>query len=66
MHPSLLRLADHAAPKYVRHAPPNPPNVTLTAKIISKTLGATAIFWILYRVKKDGLVMLGLKHPWDH
>lgn len=45
-------------PRYIRHAPPLPPNVGMASKVISKTIGAVAIFWILYRVKNDGMVML--------
>lgn len=59
MRQTLLRLGSHGpAPKYIRHAAPIPPNIPLASKIISKGLGATAIFWILYRVKQDGMVML--------
>ncbi|KAK0545482.1 hypothetical protein OC846_005647 [Tilletia horrida] len=28
-------------------------------------LGASMWFFIFYRAKQDGAVMLGLKHPWD-
>ncbi|ETS64079.1 hypothetical protein PaG_01313 [Moesziomyces aphidis] len=31
----------------------------------AKLLGATMWFWIFYRAKQDGPVLLGLKHPWD-
>ncbi|KAJ1023065.1 hypothetical protein NDA13_005112 [Ustilago tritici] len=31
----------------------------------AKLLGATMWFWIFYRAKQDGAVLLGLKHPWD-
>ncbi|KFH46308.1 NADH dehydrogenase [ubiquinone] 1 beta subcomplex subunit-like protein [Hapsidospora chrysogenum ATCC 11550] len=23
-------------------------------------------FWLMYRAKKDGPVLMGWKHPWDH
>ncbi|KAK4203686.1 hypothetical protein QBC40DRAFT_274256 [Triangularia verruculosa] len=29
-------------------------------------LGASMWFWIFYRAKEDGPVLLGWKHPWDH
>ncbi|CAO1637995.1 unnamed protein product [Parajaminaea phylloscopi] len=31
----------------------------------AKLLGATMWFWIFYRMKQDGPVLLGLRHPWD-
>ncbi|CAD6892476.1 unnamed protein product [Tilletia controversa] len=31
----------------------------------AKILGASMWFFIFYRAKQDGAVMLGLKHPWD-
>ncbi|KAI5845095.1 hypothetical protein DFP73DRAFT_42758 [Morchella snyderi] len=34
--------------------------------ISAKLLGASMWFWLMYRAKKDGAVLLGLKHPWDH
>ncbi|CAG8494748.1 3612_t:CDS:2 [Dentiscutata heterogama] len=33
---------------------------------VSKLLGASMLFWMLYRGKKDGPVLLGLRHPWEH
>ncbi|WFD41327.1 uncharacterized protein MJAP1_004324 [Malassezia japonica] len=32
----------------------------------AKLLGATMWFWIFYRMKEDGPVLLGWRHPWDH
>ncbi|KAK8199655.1 hypothetical protein HDK77DRAFT_481200 [Phyllosticta capitalensis] len=29
-------------------------------------LGAAMWFWVLYSWKKNGAVLLGRKHPWDH
>ncbi|KAK4645880.1 hypothetical protein QC761_205510 [Podospora bellae-mahoneyi] len=29
-------------------------------------LGASMWFWIFYKAKEDGPVLLGWKHPWDH
>ncbi|RPB05763.1 hypothetical protein L873DRAFT_537901 [Choiromyces venosus 120613-1] len=34
--------------------------------ISAKLLGASMWFFLMYRAKKDGAVMLGLKHHWDH
>ncbi|KAK0520462.1 hypothetical protein OC834_003857 [Tilletia horrida] len=31
----------------------------------AKVLGASMWFFIFYRAKQDGAVLLGLKHPWD-
>ncbi|CEP23277.1 unnamed protein product [Cyberlindnera jadinii] len=53
----LLRSASHG-PRYIRHAPPLPPNVSTASKVISKTIGAISIFWILYKIKEDGMVMI--------
>lgn len=60
MRQTLLRLNvhGHAAPKYIRHAAPLPPDVPIYSKFIAKTIGAVGIFWILYRIKNDGMVML--------
>ncbi|KAK2628598.1 hypothetical protein QTJ16_001701 [Diplocarpon rosae] len=29
-------------------------------------LSASMWFFLMYRAKKDGPVLLGWKHPWDH
>ncbi|KAF6241600.1 hypothetical protein HO173_000311 [Letharia columbiana] len=29
-------------------------------------LGASMWFFLMYRAKKDGPVLLGWRHPWDH
>ncbi|KZZ90603.1 hypothetical protein AAP_03698 [Ascosphaera apis ARSEF 7405] len=42
---------------------PQGPNVY---KFAATALGASMWFWLFYRAKKDGAVLLGLKHPWDH
>ncbi|PWN89335.1 hypothetical protein FA10DRAFT_302686 [Acaromyces ingoldii] len=42
---------------------PHPP--ALRHRLGAKLLGGTMVFWILYRAKQDGAVLLGLKHPWD-
>lgn len=31
----------------------------------SKYMQALMWFWVFYRFKEDGAVMLGLRHPWD-
>ncbi|KAG5513188.1 hypothetical protein PMAC_001558 [Pneumocystis sp. 'macacae'] len=33
--------------------------------ILSQILGASMWFFILYRMKQDGPVILGIKHPWE-
>ncbi|KAK1782603.1 hypothetical protein QBC45DRAFT_208365 [Copromyces sp. CBS 386.78] len=44
-----------------------PPNHSKPVyQFLSIGLGASMWFWIMYRAKKDGAVLLGLKHPWDH
>ncbi|SPN98875.1 uncharacterized protein DNG_01915 [Cephalotrichum gorgonifer] len=35
-------------------------------KFTAKALGAGMWFWLMYRAKKDGPVLLGLKKPWEH
>ncbi|KAF0715371.1 Aste57867_3408 [Aphanomyces stellatus] len=35
-------------------------------KNLGLAYGALAWFWIFYRAKQDGAVVLGLEHPWDH
>ncbi|KXN66648.1 hypothetical protein CONCODRAFT_11433 [Conidiobolus coronatus NRRL 28638] len=32
---------------------------------LAKGMGATMWFWIFYRMKQDGAVLFGLRHPWD-
>ncbi|KAI5071019.1 hypothetical protein GOP47_0013270 [Adiantum capillus-veneris] len=29
-------------------------------------MGAIMWFWVLYRARQDGPVLLGWRHPWDH
>ncbi|CAM6068747.1 unnamed protein product [Sphagnum tenellum] len=33
---------------------------------VGKGMCAMMWFWILYRAKQDGAVVLGWRHPWDH
>ncbi|KAF7724586.1 hypothetical protein EC973_000894 [Apophysomyces ossiformis] len=35
-------------------------------RFTGKALGASMWFWMMYRAKQDGPVLLGLRHPWDH
>lgn len=42
------------------------PKVGLGYRVLSKTLGATMWFWMMYRIKEDGPVVFGLRHPWEH
>ncbi|KAI8391722.1 uncharacterized protein BYT42DRAFT_490093 [Radiomyces spectabilis] len=35
-------------------------------RFTGKALGATMWFWMMYRAKQDGPVILGLRHPWEH
>ncbi|BGP42073.1 hypothetical protein JCM10450v2_006159 [Rhodotorula kratochvilovae] len=32
----------------------------------AKFLGASMWFFLFYRARQDGAVLLGWKHPWDH
>ncbi|KAJ1724314.1 hypothetical protein LPJ53_001397 [Coemansia erecta] len=42
------------------------PKPQMAYRVLSKTLGATMWFWMMYRMKEDGAVAFGLRHPWDH
>ncbi|KAJ0423373.1 hypothetical protein BJY00DRAFT_50172 [Aspergillus carlsbadensis] len=35
-------------------------------RFTATALGASMWFFLMYRAKKDGPVLLGWKHPWDH
>ncbi|KAJ5727996.1 hypothetical protein N7540_007154 [Penicillium herquei] len=35
-------------------------------RFTATALGASMWFFLMYRAKKDGAVLLGWKHPWDH
>ncbi|KAI9502898.1 hypothetical protein GGI25_003175 [Coemansia spiralis] len=43
-----------------------PPKAPLRYRVLSKGLGASMWFWMMYRMKEDGAVVFGLRHPWDH
>ncbi|KAM0754230.1 hypothetical protein T439DRAFT_378292 [Meredithblackwellia eburnea MCA 4105] len=34
-------------------------------RLTAKLLGASMFFFIFYRAKKDGPVLLGWRHPWE-
>ncbi|KAG9258326.1 uncharacterized protein F5Z01DRAFT_670050 [Emericellopsis atlantica] len=48
--------------------PPKPPvpHVPGIYRYTATALGAGMWFWLMYRAKKDGPVLMGWKHPWDH
>ncbi|KAL7943018.1 hypothetical protein V8C42DRAFT_347487 [Trichoderma barbatum] len=48
--------------------PPKPPvpHVAPIYRVTATALGAGMWFWLMYRAKKDGPVLMGWKHPWDH
>ena len=35
-------------------------------KNMGELFGFVCWFWIFYRAKEDGAVVLGLRHPWEH
>eukprot|EP00699_Malawimonas_sp_californiana_P000464 EC713655.1.p1 GENE.EC713655.1~~EC713655.1.p1 ORF type:complete len:81 (+),score=1.87 EC713655.1:2-244(+) len=43
-----------------------PPHVATMHKRLAVAVGATAWFWMLYRAKQDGDVIIGLRKPWEH
>ncbi|KAI1805551.1 hypothetical protein F4811DRAFT_551818 [Daldinia bambusicola] len=42
------------------------PHVPGIYRYTATALGASMWFFLMYRAKKDGPVLLGWKHPWDH
>ncbi|KAF9869457.1 hypothetical protein CkaCkLH20_13054 [Colletotrichum karsti] len=42
------------------------PHVPGIYRYTATALGAGMWFFLMYRAKKDGAVLLGWKHPWDH
>lgn len=46
--------------------PPPMPHPPFFHRFWGKALGATMWFWIMYRAKQDGPVLLGWKKPWEH
>ncbi|ODV82603.1 hypothetical protein CANARDRAFT_204871 [[Candida] arabinofermentans NRRL YB-2248] len=63
---AILKSAHGAAPKYIRHSGPPPPQVSKLFTYTATTLGATMWFWIFYRTKHDWKHWAALEHPWDH
>ncbi|KAK1655752.1 hypothetical protein BDP81DRAFT_388648 [Colletotrichum phormii] len=45
---------------------PPTPHVPGVYRFTATALGAGMWFFLMYRAKKDGAVLLGWKHPWDH
>ncbi|OBR12183.1 hypothetical protein CH63R_04479 [Colletotrichum higginsianum IMI 349063] len=45
---------------------PPTPHVPGVYRFTATALGAGMWFFLMYRAKKDGPVLLGWKHPWDH
>ncbi|KAI9912920.1 hypothetical protein PsorP6_005597 [Peronosclerospora sorghi] len=41
-------------------------HVSPVHKNLALAYGTMLWLWIFWRAKQDGLVLLGLKHPWDH
>jgi hypothetical protein len=41
----------------------HPPHVRPVHRWLAVGMGATMWFWLMYRTKKDGAVMFGLKPP---
>ncbi|KAI1365370.1 hypothetical protein F5Y08DRAFT_338786 [Xylaria arbuscula] len=35
-------------------------------RFTATALGASMWFFLMYRARKDGPVVMGWKHPWDH
>ncbi|KAF1915516.1 hypothetical protein BDU57DRAFT_477376 [Ampelomyces quisqualis] len=65
MQPSKVRMGP---PKYAamdKH-PVKLPKVRPFYRIMATGLGASMWFFLMYRAKKDGPVLLGWRHPWDH
>eukprot|EP00466_Bigelowiella_natans_P007981 jgi/Bigna1/64976/fgenesh1_kg.92_\ len=49
------------------HGPPGVPSPPAGWKVTgAKLIGGTTIFWILWRFKHDGDVLLGYRKPWEH
>ncbi|TDZ14238.1 NADH dehydrogenase [ubiquinone] 1 beta subcomplex subunit 2 [Colletotrichum orbiculare MAFF 240422] len=57
---TVLSLIMYTGPK------PPTPHVPGIYRYTATALGAGMWFFLMYRAKKDGAVLLGWKHPWDH
>jgi hypothetical protein len=55
--------APRPSPYYPLGFHPHPPDPIYQR--LSTAIGATMWFWILYRFKEDGGVLLGLHKPWE-
>lgn len=54
-------------PQYSARAGPVPfPRHSLAQKLVPKLLGATMWFWVFYRLREEGPVLLGWRKPWEH
>uniref|UniRef100_A0A060TDL7 ARAD1D44924p n=1 Tax=Blastobotrys adeninivorans TaxID=409370 RepID=A0A060TDL7_BLAAD len=42
------------------------PKIPASQRWIGKLLGGAMWFWIFYRVREEGPVLLGWRHPWEH
>ncbi|PQE11955.1 hypothetical protein CJF31_00000080 [Rutstroemia sp. NJR-2017a BVV2] len=45
---------------------PAGPHVRPLYRVAATGLGASMWFFLMYRAKKDGPVLMGWRHPWDH
>ncbi|ORX34386.1 hypothetical protein BD324DRAFT_653163 [Kockovaella imperatae] len=41
------------------------PPAPLFHRVLAKGMGATMWFFVFYRARQDGAVMLGWRHPWE-
>ncbi|KAI1462229.1 hypothetical protein F4805DRAFT_125326 [Annulohypoxylon moriforme] len=48
------------------YVPPNSFPAPRAYRYTATALGASMWFFLMYRAKKDGAVLMGWKHPWDH
>lgn len=56
----------HHGPHYSARAGPVPfPKIPLGHRLLAKGLGATMWFWVFYRLREDGPVLLGWRKPWE-
>jgi len=49
-----------------RQSIPRAPHVRPLYRVAATGLGASMWFFLMYRAKKDGQVLMGWRHPWDH
>ncbi|CAN8095815.1 unnamed protein product [Discula destructiva] len=65
--PSLSKPTDTMAPQPFKGFPSTyRPHVPPLYRVAATGLGASMWFFLMYRAKKDGAVLMGWKHPWDH